>query len=230
MAKRKPPPENPQPDPSEPIWNVSRIVQPNAQFPMTAAGQLAKMEMQDHLDEQRVKRLIGEAMPVTELARIAAEAAAAATRAALEVMLEHLPGRASPSEPLPAQENKTHWTALKDEWDTYDGFRADMQQRQKQCGDQCTKADLASGIGCHPRTITRVMEHYHLPARLWPPSRWPARQPSAKPTQSKLPHMASLAAGIPSTWWVLDLLSDGRVDDIIRTACWIIRGTKYALM
>jgi hypothetical protein len=52
-----------------------------------------------------------------------------------------------------------------------------------------------------------------VPSELWPPTSWPRRQ------QKRNNITGTLAASLPFAWVILDMVSDGRLDNAVRFAC-----------
>jgi hypothetical protein len=149
---------------------------------------------------------------------------AEAQRAMVEtqrVIVEHLSAvyKAKPedqSEPVPLPRR-----FLIDAWNTYAGFRADMLARQREVAGSVRsvqKQTLANKVGGDTvKNISRVMTHYWLPLDLWPPSRWPEQQPSYPPLKRVRATRATLAiAGLAGTRVLLDVASDGKLDNVVR--------------
>jgi hypothetical protein len=224
-------PDTPQELPSdtdEVIWNVSHIVpRSGPQFPMTPDGQLARILKGEWLINERERKIaelldkhIARLDEFNEQAiEIAAKAAAAAARAAMETVSSLLPSRTDTT-PEPAATDS--WVPIRPIWRTYSGFRLNMQTEEQEARldtDYVTKKVLAGRIGCDPVTITRAMKHYGLSPKHWPPSTWPEQEP---PHQLPLgPHVAaSLAASVTFAFGMLDAL-DGRIDGVLNIVTWL---------
>jgi|SRR5215472_792592 len=111
---------------------------------------------------------------------------------------------------------------LIDAWNTYEGFREDMIKREKKVPATVKtiwKQTLANDVGGDTvKTITRVMDRYHLTKKTgtkdyWPPTTWPKKEPPARGTRSS--KAALLVAGIGSVRTLLDYASDGKLDGAV---------------
>lgn len=215
-----------------------------SQFPMTPEGQQARLELQARAIENRfqqekeqlqktIDNLREEARALLKLRDVEAETIHELARSQ-RLLTEALQQRRDldneqerERERLAAEMKKVDRARPRQPqnrlWRTYVGFRDDMRRReqevrkaQRETGTvlAITIALLAGHSGADSeRTIRRTMEHYHLdPERDWPPSTWPDEEP--KPA-SGLQHLTCLVAGLGG-FSVVDLVSDGRLDHVIR--------------
>lgn len=163
----------------------------------------------------------------------AAAAAAAATAAAMQQMrLWQQEDRAAERngvvravEDVPPPESSVRLFDI-DEWNTYPGFWAHVRRIYK---PGMGKGALAGLAGCTAKTFYRARTHYGV-ARLWPPTKWPEKQPEpgkAKDGRRKLPSIPGGVGGLAATAAImfasLDSL-DGRPDGVIHLCLRLLLG------
>jgi len=194
------------------------------QFPPGPEGQLAQFFIQEAIDGERRAEIVRLTEKLEELAALVREqqtqaiatAAAEAAAKTAEALVERLTGGTMPATTVVPPVPTHQWDIP--EWNSYPGFRKWVVDRYK---DGQSKRQVAELHGTSAKSITRAQVHYHLPARLWPPTLWPEKPPGGVKRRTvrslkigELRRLGGMLAAVLLSFGVLDA-ADGRLDGFV---------------